>query len=200
MNKEKNKLSKRQKLYKPLKRLIGLFGSFIGTIICFSLFWWWIFLINLFSSHGHPLFKQERVGKNGRIFKLLKFRTMKTDVDPNLTSSETNAIDGYTKFGKFLRKTSLDETLQLLNIFIGQMAFIGPRPLIDHGQDKITNQMRKENGSISLRPGLSGYAQVHGRTNVTPEQKAELDFYYLKHFNLFLDIKIFFLSIFKSVN
>lgn len=124
---------------------------------------------------------------------------MRKDINPNLTSEDIKKVENpYTWFGKFLRKTNLDETLQLLNIFVGQMAFIGPRPLIDCGQDKITNQIRKENGSICLRPGLSGYAQVHGRTNVTPEHKAELDLYYYQHISLFLDIKIFFSSIFKS--
>lgn len=199
MNKEV-KLSKKQKIYMPIKRAIDLFGSLFGIIVCFVFLWWWIILVNLFSSRGKPVFRQERVGRNGKVFKLLKFRTMKPDIDPNLTSFEISNVDCYTGFGKFLRKTSLDETLQLLNIFVGQMSFIGPRPLIDYRDDKITNDIRKENGSISLRPGLSGYAQVHGRTTVDPKHKAELDLYYFEHFSLLLDIKLFLLSIFKSFN
>ena len=199
MNKEV-KLSKKQKIYMPIKRAIDLFGSLFGIIVCFVFLWWWILLVNLFSSRGKPVFRQERVGRNGKVFKLLKFRTMKPDIDPNLTSFEISNVDCYTCFGKFLRKTSLDETLQLLNIFVGQMSFIGPRPLIDYRDDKITNDIRKENGSISLRPGLSGYAQVQGRATVDPEHKAELDLYYFEHFSLLLDIKLFLLSIFKSFN
>ena len=124
MNKE-FKLSKKQKIYLPVKRAFGFFGSFVGILICFSLLWWWIFIINLFATHFKPIFCQERVGKKGKMLKILKFRTMKNNVDPNLTSAETIAINGYTKFGKFLRKTSLDETLQL---FIHEQDGIGGKP------------------------------------------------------------------------
>lgn len=194
------KLKGHQKLYLPIKRLIDFIGSLIGILVCFSLLWWWIFIVNLFVTKGHPIFAQVRVGKNGKTFKLLKFRTMPTNVNPNMTAEEARTLKNHTGFGKFLRKSSLDETLQLLNIFIGKMAFIGPRPLIYHSLDKITIDLRKENGSIMLRPGLSGYAQINGRTFNSPEKKAELDLYYLNHISFWLDIKLFILSIFKAIN
>lgn len=191
-------MKKSQKFYLVLKRFIDFIGSFIGIIFCFVFIWWWVFIINLIAAKGHPIFASERVGKNGQMIKIIKFRSMSNNVDPNLTSDDIKGVEKpYIWFGKFLRKSNIDETLQLFNIFVGQMAFVGPRPLINYGQDKITIQMRKENGSICLRPGLSGYAQVHGRTDVTPEEKANLDYYYYKNISLGLDIKIFLQSIFS---
>ena len=99
-------------------------------------------------------------------------------------------------FGKFLRVTSIDETLQLFNIFTGQMAFIGPRPLIGvNERDAKTIKLRNENGSIGIRPGLSGYAQIHKRAELSPEEKAMFDGIYFDHFSLWWDIKIFIYTI-----
>ena len=183
------------KKYLFIKRIIGIFGSIIGIFACFGLFWWWIFILNLFVTHGHPIFKQERIGKDGKTFKILKFRTMRYDTDPNLSSSIVNEEEYATRFGKFLRKTSLDETLQLINILKGDMAFIGPRPLIYYGDDKITIDLRKENGAILLRPGLSGYAQTNGRILIDAKTKAKFDSYYYQNISFKLDFIIFFESI-----
>ncbi len=191
-----NFMRKSQKFYLIIKKIISIIGSFVGILFCFSLFWWWIFIINLIVTKGHPVFCHVRTGKNGKEFKLLKFRSMRLDVDPNLTSEEIKKIDNvYICFGKFLRKTSLDETLQLLNVFIGQMCFIGPRPLIDKDDDHITIERRKENGSIKLTPGISGYAQINGRIDISPIEKADLDGYYYEHISLWLDIKIFVITV-----
>lgn len=192
-------MKKHQKLYLVLKRLIAILGSLVGILVCFSLFWWWIFIINLIVTKGHPVFCHIRTGKNGKTFKLFKFRSMRLDVDPELTSIEIKQVDKpYTRFGRFLRKTSLDETLQLLNVLAGQMAFIGPRPLIDKGDDHITIEMRKQNGSIKLTPGISGYAQINGRIYVTPKEKAIYDGYYYEHISLWLDIKIFVITVLQT--
>ena len=194
-------MKKHQKIYLVFKRLVAIFGSFIGIIFCFSLLWWWIFIINTIVTKGHPVFCHKRTGKNGKQFKLLKFRSMRCDIDPDLTSAEIkNVVNPYTGFGKFLRKTSLDETIQLLNVFIGKMSFIGPRPLIDKGNDHITIEMRKQNGSIKLTPGISGYAQINGRVFITPEDKANLDGYYYEHISLWLDIKIFVITILQTLH
>ena len=143
-----------QKIYLPFKRLIGIFGSFIGIIVCFTLLWWWIIPVNAIVTKGHPFFARHRIGKDGKPFRMIKLRTMRNDADPHMWSSSDDAICKITKFGKFLRLTSIDETPQLFNIFVGQMAFIGPRPLIDVNEiDIITINKRKENGSIALRPG-----------------------------------------------
>lgn len=186
------------KFYLFLKRIIGICGSFVGIIFCFGLLWWWIIPVNAIVTKGHPFFVHERVGKNGKPFKLIKFRSMYYDVDPNTTSEYADHSKMVTPFGSFLRKTSFDETIQLLNIIKGDMAFIGPRPVINHHEDKITIEERKQNGSIKLRPGLGGYAQVHGRVNVSPEEKGKLDGYYYEHISLWLDIKLFVQTVFSA--
>lgn len=189
-------MKKSQRCYLPFKRLISIFGSIVGILFCLSLFWWWIIIINFFVTKGHVFFCHNRVGKNEKEFKLIKFRSMKIDANPNMTSEYADVDSMTTRFGKFLRKTSLDETPQLFNILSGDMAFIGPRPVIRAHEDLITIEERKNNGSIHLRPGLSGYAQIHGRVNVRPKEKGILDGYYYQHISLWMDIKLFFLSIF----
>ena len=186
-----------QKIYLPFKRLIGIIGSLIGIIVCFVLLWWWIIPVNAIVTRGHPFFARHRIGKNGKAFRCLKFRSMKVTADPHMTSRDSGMEEQITGFGKFLRVTSIDETPQLINIFIGQMAFIGPRPLIDVNEDVITINKRKENGSIALRPGLSGYAQIHKRGELDPEEKAVFDGIYYEHFSLWLDIKIFIYTFLK---
>ncbi len=188
-----------QKIYMPFKRLISFFGSIVGIVVCLVLLWWWVFPINFIVTKGHPVFAHHRIGRNRKAFRVLKFRSMSFDTDPHLSSRDDESLKQVTKFGKFLRKTSIDETLQLFNILVGQMAFIGPRPLIDLCDDKITIEKRKENGSISLRPGLSGYAQLRGREELDPIAKAQLDGYYLEHFSLWMDIKLFVKTIFNII-
>ena len=184
-----------QKIYLPFKRVIGIIGSLIGIIICFSLIWWWVFIIDLFATKGHPIFFSKRVGQNNKVLKVIKFRSMKNDSNPNMNAGDEGVEESLTKFGKFLRVTSIDESLQLFNILIGQMAFIGPRPLINAGTDSITIQKRTENGSYKLKPGISGLAQLHARSDLDCIQKAEYDHEYLMKMSLFFDIKIFTLTI-----
>lgn len=189
------KLTVRQKVYLPIKRLIDLIGCIVGIVLCAALLWWWVIIVNCIITKGHPFFARHRIGKNGKPFRCLKFRSMKMSVDPHMTSRDGYSQDSITCFGKFLRKTSIDETLQLFNVFIGQMSFIGPRPLIDVCEDVITINKRKENGAIHMKPGISGYAQVHGRAVVDPVQKGEMDGYYYRHFSLWMDTTIFFRTI-----
>lgn len=198
MEKKVSPLRKSQKIYLPFKRLIGIVGSFVGIIFCFVLLWWWVIPVNAIVTKGHPFFARHRIGKNGKAFRCLKFRSMKVTADPHMTSRDSNMECQITKFGKFLRRTSIDETLQLFNIFVGQMAFIGPRPLIDVNEDVVTINLRKENGAIILRPGLSGYAQIHKRGDLDPETKAMYDGMYLKMFSFWLDTKIFVYTVLRS--
>lgn len=186
-----------QKIYLPLKRLIGFIGSFVGIIVCFVLLWWWVIPVNAIVTKGHPFFNQKRVGKNGKEFLCFKFRTMKVNADPNMTSLNEDACSNLTGFGKFLRAASIDETIQLFDIFVGKMAFIGPRPLIYTCDDKITIDLRKENGSIVLRPGLTGFAQIHKRGKLNPVTKAEYDKMYIDGMSLWFDIKIFVYTVLK---
>ena len=193
-------MTRRQKAYLPFKRLIDIFGSIIGIIVCFALLWWWVIPVNAIASKGNPMFARHRLGKNDKAFRCIKFRSMSKDADPHMSSSNENAQSYVTKFGKFLRVTSIDETPQLINILCGSMSFIGPRPLIDISDDYVTINLRRENGANTLRPGISGYAQVHGRTHVTKEAKGEMDGYYFKHFNFWMDAKIFIQSFFGVRN
>lgn len=186
-----------QKIYLPFKRLIGIFGSIIGIIVCFVFLWWWVIPVNAIVTKGHPFFNRHRIGKDGKAFVMFKFRTMTNDTDPHMSSLQEDMSTHLTGFGKFLRITSIDETLQLFNIFVGQMAFIGPRPLIDVCEDVITINLRKENGSIVLRPGLTGYAQIHKRGELDPIEKAMYDKIYLDHFNLWWDIKVFIYTVLR---
>ena len=190
-------MKKSQKAYLPFKRLIGILGSLIGIVFCSVLLWWWVIPVNAIVTKGHPFFARHRIGKNGKPFRCLKFRSMKNDADPHMTSRDKNVEKSMTRFGKFIRATSIDETLQLFNIFVGQMSFIGPRPLIDVNEDVITINKRKDNGSIVLRPGLSGYAQIHKRGDLDPETKAMYDGIYFQNFSLWWDIKIFIYTILK---
>ena len=194
-------MKKSQKLYLPLKRLIGIVGSLIGILFCLAFFWWWVFPVNLIVTKGHPVFVQERYGKNEKVFMLLKFRSMRIDANPDLAPSDISDETHKsmeTKFGAFLRKTSIDETLQLLNILVGQMAFIGPRPGAAHNEEYL-REIRKSftPNAFALKPGISGYAQVMMKREHNPDLKAEWDHKYVRDLSLWLDIKIFIFTILK---
>lgn len=190
-----------QKLYLPLKRLIGILGSIIGIVVCFGLLWWWVLPINAIVTRGHPFFVQERYGKKQKIFKMIKFRSMKLDADPNLAPSdmdETKQKSMDTGFGRFLRKTSIDETPQLLNIFVGQMAFIGPRPGSAHNEEFLREcRLKYTPNAYDVKPGISGYAQIKMKREHDPEFKALWDHRYVERMNLFFDIGVFGYTILK---
>ena len=144
---------------------------------------------------GSPIFfRQARVGLNGEIFEMIKFRTMKDAYDTNgepLPDSER-----LTSFGQFLRKTSLDELPELINVLKGDMSLVGPRPLlVEYLPLYSEEQMRRHN----VRPGITGYAQVNGRNNISWAKKFELDIYYVNHFSLYLDIKILWQTVVKVI-
>lgn len=194
-----------QRIYLPFKRLIGFFGSIVGIIFCIVLLWWWVFPINAIVTKGHPVFVQQRIGKNKKVFGLIKFRSMRLDANPNLAPSEMSEKEQKnmkTPFGEFLRKTSIDETLQLINIFLGQMAFIGPRPGAAHNEEYLVEcRDRYTPSAYDVRPGLGGYAQTKMNRDHNPEEKAKWDSYYVSHISLWMDIKVFIftvLGIFRS--
>lgn len=190
-----------QKIYLPFKRFIGIFGSIIGIIVCFALLWWWIIPINAIVTRGNPFFVQERYGKHKKVFKMVKFRSMKNTVNPNLAPSDMdeNTQRGmYTKFGKFLRKTSIDETPQLFNIFVGQMAFIGPRPGSAHNEEFLRECREKYTpNAFDVRPGISGYAQIKMKREHDPEFKALWDSKYVERMSFWFDAKLFVYTILK---
>ena len=205
MNQTSNyKMKTHQKIYLPLKRLIDIFGSILGILVCFILLWWWIIPINAIATKGHPFFVQQRLGKHKKVFGLIKFRSMRMDADPNKAPSGMDVKEQAsmeTGFGKFLRKTSLDETMQLLNIFVGQMSFIGPRPgAAINEEDLVIAREKYTPNAYEVKPGLGGLAQNKMRRDHDPEKKAEFDSEYVKKISLWFDIKLFFATIFRLFN
>ncbi len=157
-----------------------------------------IFIVSLiiFFSDGLPIFfKQKRIGINNKLFFLYKFRTMKNSTPELATDLLEDHEKYYIKFGNLIRTLSIDEIPQLLNIFKGEMNFVGPRPAF-YKQDELIDLRTKKN-IHSLRPGITGWAQVNGRDNISLEKKVELDQYYLCNENIFLDLKIIFFTLLK---
>ena len=174
------------------KRVIDLTMSFVLLIIL-SLLLVIIALLVRVTSKGPILFKQFRFGENSKKFLLYKFRTMEVDT-PELANSEFNNINDYiTPLGRYLRKSSLDELPQLWNIFKGQMSFIGPRPLAD--SDMRVIKLREKNGANLIKPGISGWAQVNGRNNITDDEKARYDGAYADNITFMCDLKILLLTV-----
>jgi O-antigen biosynthesis protein WbqP len=147
-----------------------------------------------FEENGPIFFRQERVGKDGEIFRMFKLRTMHVTTPSNLPTHEIDNPDIYiTKIGKFLRRWSIDELPQFFNVIMGEMSIIGPRPLITAEKD-ILNK-RENLGVTSLKPGVSGWAQVNGRDQVSAIDKVSYDVYYAEKISFILDIKIILLTI-----
>ena len=154
--------------------------------------------IIIVASDGFPIFyKQKRIGKNNSHFYLHKFRTMKNNTPELSTDLLKDPSNYYIKFGKILRRFSIDEIPQLLNVIKGEMNFIGPRPAY-YKQYKLI-EMRRENNIHKLKPGITGWAQINGRDQISDNTKVELDKYYLLNKNIVLDAKILFYTIFKVI-
>jgi len=147
------------------------------------------------TSKGPILYWSDRVGIENRIFKMVKFRTMEISTPTVATHLLKNPDNFLTKMGNILRKTSIDELPQLVNIIKGDMSFVGPRPALFNQYDLIELRIRKN--MHKLKPGITGWAQINGRDELKIPQKVEFDEYYLNNQTLFLDIKIIFISIIK---
>ena len=185
-----------QKIYLPIKRFFDIVFSLLALVV-FSPLYIIIALLVKLTSKGPVFFKQDRIGKDKKVFKILKFRTMKSDTDPNTpTHMLENPEAHITKVGKFLRKTSLDEIPQAFNILFGHMSIIGPRPALWNQDDLIAERDRY--GANSIKPGLSGWAQCNGRDELSIPIKAKLDGEYVHRFSPWFDVEIIFLSVFKG--
>ena len=174
-------------MYKYVKRFFDLIMALILVIIFLIPMIIIAILIKL-DSKGPMFFKQERTGKNGKIFLLYKFRSMAVDNDVH----DFNCQDKKTRVGNVLRKLSLDEFPQLINIIKGEMSFIGPRPWIPDYYENMTDYQRRRNDVL---PGITGLAQVKGRNNINIIAKINYDLEYVKNFSFKQDVKIFFLTI-----
>ena len=194
---EKYKLKFHQKLYRAFKAFCDFLIGFIGLIICILPFIIIAIAIKC-DSQGPVFFRQKRIGKNGKEFYCYKFRSMSTDARHDVAGYQYAEVNNYiTKVGKVLRKTSLDELPQLFNLVNGTMSLIGYRPS-QKSEDELNNA-REGFDLYQIRPGISGWAQINGRDILAahPTLKAKYDGYYLVHFSILMDIKIFFMSIFK---
>ena len=174
-------------MYSIIKRLGDIFLSLIGVIILCPLFIIIAIAIKL-DSEGPVIFKQKRFGRYKKSFYVLKFRTMKVESPKYVATRDLhNSEQWITKVGSFLRKTSLDELPQLCNILVGNMSIVGPRPVAISELDVI--EAREQYGANDILPGLTGWAQINGRDNLSTDVKARLDGYYVQHRSLTMDIK-----------
>lgn len=199
-------------VYRFIKRIIDIIGGLVGIVLLIPITIV-LYLISIFSKEnkGPIFYEQLRVGKNGKYFRIYKFRTMIIGADKilkkYLEENEKAKIEfeknqkleydpRITKLGKILRKTSLDEFPQFINVLKGDMSLIGPRPLVE-------GELDAHNGNHklyeSVKPGITGYWGVNGRSNTTYEERLELEYYYAKNFSFWLDTKIFFKTIISIV-
>ncbi|MBY4764400.1 sugar transferase [Streptococcus uberis] len=186
-------------MYQVVKRLLAILISGLAIIILSPVLLAVAIAIKC-DSKGPVLFKQKRVGKDKKHFMIYKFRSMyvdaPADMPTHLLKDPTAMI---TKVGAFLRKTSLDELPQLFNIFKGEMAIVGPRPALWNQYDLIAE--RDKYNANSIRPGLTGWAQINGRDELEIDEKSRLDGYYVEHMSFLMDLKCFFgtfISVLKS--
>lgn len=178
-----------------LKRLMDIILSFIAIVLLLIPMTIISFII-LITDPGPIFFKQKRFGKNEKLFNIFKFRTMKMDTPDVPTHKLKNPEQYITRVGKILRKTSLDELPQIFNIFVGQMSFIGPRPALWNQRKLI--ELREKVHANDVRPGLSGWAQINGRDNISEQKKAMLDGEYVKKMSFWFDCKCFFGTFIKA--
>ena len=177
------------------KRFFDIVASFILLLISSPVLLIIAIAIAI-DSRGPIIFKQTRLGKNGKEFPIYKFRTMVVDAEKSGVYSD-NKDPRVTKVGRILRKTSLDELPQMVNILVGHMSFIGPRPPLTYHPWHIEEYTDEQRRMFDVRPGITGWAQVNGRKSVEWNKRIELNVWYVDNVSLWLDIKIFFMTIFK---
>jgi lipopolysaccharide/colanic/teichoic acid biosynthesis glycosyltransferase len=177
-----------------LKRLFDIFLSSIGLIFSSPL--WLIFSLAIkLEDRGTIFYAQERVGKNGRIFKALKFRSMIPDAEKHTGAVWASENDPrVTKVGRILRATAMDELPQVWNIFKGDMSFVGPRSERPELVEQFSKKIKNYRSKFSVPPGLTGLAQVYGRYDTPPQHKLKYDLLYIKNQSFLLDLKLIFLS------
>lgn len=181
------------KLGLAIKRIVDILGSLIGLVLLSPIFLIIAILVKL-TSKGPVFFFQERIGKDGKPFFPFKFRTMVVGaINKGLGVTVSENDDRITSIGKYLRKWGLDELPQLLNVFLGDMSLVGPRPTLRYQVEKY-NEFEKKR--LLLRPGLAGWALIHGRNSLSWEERIKYDVWYVEHWSLWLDIVIMFKTVY----
>ena len=176
-----------------LKPIIDFLAAFIGLLFLSPFLLFFVLLLSL-ANRGNPFFLQRRPGKDGEIFRIIKFKTMTDAKD-----SEGNLLpdsERLTATGKFVRKTSVDEIPQLINVLKADMSLVGPRPLLPEYLELYTPRQQKRH---LVRPGITGWAQVNGRNAISWSKKLELDVWYVENFSFIVDIKILWMTFLKVI-
>ena len=169
-----------------IKRCIDVIGSGLGILLLSPLFCIIALLIKI-TMPGSVFFKQQRVGKGEKCFNILKFRSMKVDRAVEAAHDFSKDQERITPFGKFLRRSKIDELPQLINVLRGNMSFVGPRPTVKEQTDAYNDYQRQR---LNMRPGITGLAQVNGNITLSWDERIEYDIQYINNFSILLDIKI----------
>lgn len=175
-----------RRLNLAVKRTADIIFSAAGLIVLMPILLISAILLEIFMP-GPLFFKQQRVGKNGRLFNILKFRSMKVDKALEASHDFTRDAERMTPFGKLLRRTKIDELPQLWNVLVGDMSLVGPRPTVKEQTDKYNDYQRQR---LNMRPGMTGLAQVNGNVSLTWNERFVYDIEYVNNFSVLLDIKI----------
>lgn len=181
-------------VYRISKRIFDILFSIVIGITVFPIVFVFCILI-LIESPGSPIYQQKRVGLKGKEFTLYKLRSMRNNAEINGAQWADKNDKRITGIGKFIRKTRIDELPQLINVFKGEMSFIGPRPERKIFIDEFLKAIPDFNDRLLVKPGLTGWAQVNGGYEITPQEKLELDMYYIENQSFLLDLKIIFKTI-----
>lgn len=183
--------------YRAVKRFLDVTASFLGLVLLSPLMLAVSILIKI-DSRGPVIFRQTRIGRNGKVFEIYKFRSMCVGAEKTGSGVYSGKGDArVTRIGKILRATSIDELPQLLNILKGEMSFVGPRPPLTYHPWKYEEYTDFQKRTFEVRPGITGWAQVNGRKDVEWHKRIELNVWYVDHMSLLLDIKIMFMTAFK---
>lgn len=188
-------LTKKQKMYLKIKRAIDFLIALLALVVLSPIFLIVGILIKIDSPKESIIFKQKRVGQDGRTFWLYKFRSMKQGTPELGTNEFVDAEQYITKIGKFIRKTSLDELPQLVCCVLGTMSLVGPRPLLEREEEM--HFLRNYYGVYQVRPGITGLAQINGRDNMGNYDKVSWDRAYVRNISMGMDIKIFWQTVIK---
>ncbi|HDR7712984.1 MULTISPECIES: sugar transferase [Bacillus cereus group] len=181
--------SNQSKIYLGIKYLLDVMFSLVGLIVLMPVILIFSILIIL-ESPGSPFYLQERLGLNGKRFKVIKLRSMRNDAEKNGAKWAEKNDPRVTKIGLFIRKTRIDELPQLFNILKGDMSLVGPRPERPVFTEKFERDIPGFKKRLEVKPGLTGWAQVNGGYEITPKEKLNLDVYYINHASIILDFKI----------